>query len=60
MNPAIKKPLLAGILALGLGVAFGIFLGIERVHITLLMSVGFGVAAGIFSYLLLKITKSSN
>ena len=60
MNPAIKKPLLAGILGLGLGVAFGYFLDVERVHITLLMAVGFGVAAWIFTYLLLKITNSSN
>ncbi len=60
MNPVIKKTLLAGALAFGFGVAFGIFLGIERVHVTLLMSVGFGVAAGIFSYLLLKIIKRSN
>jgi len=60
MNPAIKKPLLAGILGIGTGVIFGIFLGIERVHITLLMSIGFGVAAGIFTFLLLKITKSSS
>ena len=59
MNPAIKKPLLAGILGIGTGVAFGYFLDVERVHITFLMSIGFGVAAGIFAYLLLKITKSS-
>lgn len=51
---------LVGLLGIAAGVIFGIFLGIERVHVTILMCVGFGVLAWIFTYLFLKINQSGS
>ncbi len=59
-NLSTRQLVLTGILGLGTGVAFGAFLGVEKIHHKIFVTIAASLVVYIFVYLLLMFTKSKD